>query len=149
MGLTAKDKGNGKDFEPIPEGMHHAICYGLYDLGTQYNERFGKSAHKVLIQWELPNQRIEIEKDNETLDLPRATSKIYTLSLHEKSNLKKDLASWRGKSFTPEELEGFDLRAILGINCTLQIIHNKKDGNTYSNVATIVPIVFHDGADHN
>jgi hypothetical protein len=141
MGLTAKDTGGGSSFNPIPEGMHQAICYAVYDLGTQYNEVFGNSSHKVLVVWELPDERIDIEKDNEKLNLPRSISKKYTLSLHEKASLRKDLESWRGKSFTPAELQGFDLTKLLGANCMLQIIHKKKDNKTYANIQSIVPLI--------
>jgi len=40
-------------------------------------------------------------------------SKRYTMSLGEQSTLRKDLESWRGKKFTPEELQGFDLNACI------------------------------------
>ena len=70
MGLTASDKG-GQDFDPINEGMHHAICYAVYDLGKQYNEKYSKSEHKCVIIWELPDERIEING----VDLPRAKSR--------------------------------------------------------------------------
>lgn len=138
MSLTAKDTGSGQNFDPVPEGMHHAICYALYDLGTQYNEKYGKFAQKVLITWELPDERIEIEGEGEK---PRAISKKYTLSLHEKAILRKDLESWRGKSFTPEELVGFSLTKLLGVNCMLQVIHNKKETKIYSNITSIVPLM--------
>ena len=140
MGLTAKDSG-GKDFDPVAQGMHHAICYGLYDLGTHFSEKFGKSSRKVLLQWELPNSRIDIDRDGEMVNLPRAISKQYTLSLHEKSNLRKDLESWRGKTFTKAELEGFNVQKLLGINCTIQVLHRTKDDRTYANVGTIVPLM--------
>ena len=139
MGLTASDPGGNQDFDPINEGMHHAICIGLWDLGTHYMERFGKSAHKILLQWEVPEERIEIDGK----DLPRAISKQYTLSLHQKANLRKDLQSWRGKSFTDKELEGFNLEKLLGVNCTLQVLHNKKDDKQYANVISIVPLMKH------
>ena len=112
MPLFAKNKG-GEEFDVIPEAIHHAICYGVYDLGTHINPTFGKSEHKVLIQWELPGQRIDIEKEGKMVNLPRAISKRYTLSLHKKANLRKDLESWRGKSFTEQEEEAFDIIKLL------------------------------------
>jgi len=141
MGLIARDTGEGKDFSPIDAGMHHAVCIGIYDLGTHWNERFNNQAHKVLIMWELPDERIEVEKDGNKLNLPKAISKQYTLSLHEKSNLRKDLETWRGKQFTQKELDGFDLKNLLGVNCMLQIIHREKNDKTYANVASIVPLM--------
>lgn len=145
MGLTAKDKG-GDDFEPIPEGMQHGICYGLYDLGTQRTEFQGtpKKIHQVLLVWELPEIRIDLERDGgETENLPRSISKRYTLSLHKKANLRKELESWRGKTFTELELEGFNLQKLLGVNCTLQIMHNKKEDRTYSNISNVLPLLSH------
>jgi hypothetical protein len=66
--------------------------------------------------------------------------KRYTLSLHEKANLRRELETWRGKKFTAEEGEGFDLEKLLGANCQLQVIHNEKDdGTVYANVQAIVP----------
>lgn len=138
MPILASDKGGG--FDPIPEGLHYAICTAVYDLGTQFSEKFGKSSRKVLIQWELPEERIDIEKDGEKLNLPRATSKQYTLSLHEKALLRKDLESWRGRSFTEKELAGFDILVLAGIPCMLQIIHKKKDAKVYANIVTITPV---------
>lgn len=140
MGLTAKKTGDGGNYEPISQGLHHAVCYLLVDLGTQYNERFGKSIHKVMIGWEIPTERIEIERDGKTVNLPRAISNRYTLSLHDKAILRKMLESWRGRAFTEEELNGFDMKKLLGANCMVQIIHNKKDDKTYANVASVVSL---------
>jgi hypothetical protein len=141
MGITAKSTGSGQQFDPIEEGMHHAICYALYDLGTQYNERYGNSARKVLIVWELPDEMIAVTRNDTELQLPRSVSKKYTLSLHEKAVLRKDLESWRGKSFSNKELEGFDITKLLGVNCTLQVLHKRKDDKTYANIVSIVPVM--------
>lgn len=138
MALTAKK--SGQMFDPISQGLHHAICYAVYDLGTQYQERFGKYVRKILIGWEIPGERITIERDGEQKDLPRAISKTYTNSLHEKAQLRKDLESWRGRAFSERELEGFDILALLGANCMIQVIHKKKDDKTYANVANIVSL---------
>lgn len=129
MGLTAK-KPEGGNFEPVSQGLHQAVCYSLYDLGTQFQEKFGKLVHKVLIGWEIPEERIEIEKNGEKKNLPRAISKEYTLSLHEKADLRKALESWRGKAFTEQELEGFELTKLLGANCMVQVIHKPRAGKT-------------------
>ncbi len=137
MTLIAKE---GSTFEPVSEGVHQAVCDAIFDLGTQYSEVFGKSAHKAVIIWELPGERIQVERDGETLDLPRVVSKQYTLSLGDRANLRKDLESWRGKTFTPEELKGFDIHKLMGANCMIQIIHKSKDGRTYANISAILPL---------
>ncbi len=132
MGLIAKDKGGG-DFTPIPEDLHLAICYGIWDIGTQFSEKYGKSIHKVIIVWEIPGCRGEFDGKN----LPRAISKRYTLSLHKKADLRKDLESWKGKKFTDEELKGFDIKKLLGVPCQIQVLHAKVDDKIYANIAAI------------
>jgi hypothetical protein len=134
MGLVAKDKGGG--FDPVEAGVHHAICYGVVDLGTQFSEVYNNETHKVLIVWELPFERIVIEGK----DLPRAISRRFTLSLGTKANLRGVLESWRGRSFTEKELEGFDLKNLLGANCQINVIHNTNNGKTYANVSAVMPL---------
>lgn len=139
MGLMAKE-GGGKQFDPVSEGVHAAVCYSIFDLGTQHDEKFDKDQHKVLLIWELPGERIEIEKDGATQDLPRVISRKYTLSLGDKANLRKDLETWRGRSFTKEEKEGFDLKNVLAKSCQLQVIHKTVEGKTYANISAIIPM---------
>ena len=52
MGLIAKNEVGEKDV--ISSGTHVARCYGIIDLGTQYSEKFGKWANKIMLQFELP-----------------------------------------------------------------------------------------------
>lgn len=123
------------DFKPAPEGLFQAVCVDVVDLGNVESEYKGevKIQHKVRVAWQI------MERDEETgkryLVLAR-----YTASLHEKAKLRKDLEAWRGRKFTTDELAGFDLEAVIGANCQLQIIHNVKDGTTYANIAAIVPL---------
>lgn len=138
MPLTAKE-GNGAQFPPVPMGLHLAVSYGIWDLGTHTEEKWNKDVHKILISWEIPGERIDIEKDGKEQNLPRVISNSYRLSLHKKANLRRDLESWRGKVFTPEELEGFDVYNVLGASCQLNIIHNEKDKKVYANISSIVP----------
>jgi len=134
MAIIAKAEMESK-FEPISEGVHTAVCVGVIDLGLQYSEKYEKSSDKIMLQWELPNETY-VTSDGE--EKPRILSKEYTLSLGEKSNLRKDLQAWRGKAFTEEELKGFDLKNILGKACQIQIIHTERNGNTYANIASIM-----------
>ena len=137
MGLIATAE---KKRDPIADGVYQAVTTQIIDLGTQYNEHFGKSSHQVMITWEIPELTIKFEKDGKEIEAPRVISKKYTLSLGEKANLRKDLQSWRGRAFTDQELEGFDLLNVLEKNCMLQIINTTKDGKTYSNISSILPL---------
>ena len=127
----------GSDFKPLPEGLTLGVCYAIIDLGTQYSEKWGKEQHKVCLIWELPDvEPIEIDGK----DMPRVISRIYTLSLGSKALLRNHLETWRGKKFTKEQLEGFDLKVLLGANCQIQIIHEHKGEDTYANISTIVNV---------
>jgi hypothetical protein len=109
----------------------------VIDLGTQHNKTYDKDQHKVCLIWELPDvDPIEVEGKM----LPKVTSRIYTNSLGSKAILRQHLESWRGKAFTQEELEGFDLGKLVGANCQLQIIHETKGEDTYANISTIVNV---------
>lgn len=128
MGKTVSEK---TPFQTkIPEGTHQAICVGVFDLGTVHNKTFNKDANQVLLLWEL------YELENEE-GFPLTIHKMYTASLSKKSNLRADLTSWRGRAFTPAELEGFDLSAVLGKPCQLLILHNAVDGSVYANIQSV------------
>ncbi len=143
MALIARESGNGIDFEPLPVGPHEAVCYMVCDLGTQHNEKYNKDRHKVLLGWEIPAERVTLTpKDGPEKEAARVYWQKYTLSLDSRATLRQHLESWRGRSFTSEELDGFDLRNLLGAMATIHILHAKsEDGSkTYANIAAIVPV---------
>ena len=122
-------------YTPCPSGSYLARCVRLIDLGTQTTDFQGevKTARKMLMAFEI------LDADTRRDDgEPHVLSKRYTLSLHEKSALRKDLASWRGRDFTPEELRGFDLRSILGKDAFLSVIEAVKGDRVYANVGSIM-----------
>ena len=135
MSLTVNGE-SAPSIAPVEEGTHLGVCSMLIDLGMQYSEVYKKSQRKVLIGWELPDETIEINGEMK----PRVLSKRYTANLSEKSNLRKDLASWRGRDFTPEELKAFDLKNIVGASCLLTIIHSKNGEKTYANIQSVVKL---------
>lgn len=118
------DTGGG-DFEQPPVGTHPAYCVSIIDIGTQKGEYQGKATSKrqVIIGWELPQ---ELMTEGEYAGKPFKVSKFYTASLGEKANLRKDLANWRGRDFTDEELRGFESKNILGKPCMLSLTKNDK-----------------------
>lgn len=124
MGLTARNTGGG-DFKPCPAGSHVARCCWLVDLGYQKSQ-FG-TKHQVLIGWELPEEMIE---EGDRAGEPYFISSFYTVSLHEKSKLRPHLEAWRGREFTEEEQNAFDLRNILDKSCLLSVTHKKKEDGT-------------------
>lgn len=128
--------------ELIPSGNHIARCYSMVHVGTNKEIIMGteKILNKVRITWELPQEmRVFDESKGEQ---PMVISKEYTLSMHEKSNLRKDLESWRGKGFTEEEAKSFDVAQLLGVACLVNVIHKKaNNGNEYANISSITTLI--------
>lgn len=121
-----------KEFAPPPAGSHAAICYRLIDLGTQqttFNNET-KRQHKIMLSWELPGETMENGE-------PFSVHQRFTLSMHEKATLRKQLEAWRGRAFTDEEAAKFDISSILGKPCLLSIVHNQKGDRTYANIASV------------
>ena len=140
MGLIAKQSETDINFEKAPEGNHLAVCFSVIDLGIQTVDFQGVTSQKrkIRLSWELPQ---ELMSEGEYKGRPFSISKNYTLSLHEKSVLYKDLISWRGRAFTKDELAGFDVFNVLGASCMINVIHTTTpDGKTYANVASVAQL---------
>lgn len=139
MSLKVKVKSE-TEFPPIPEGTYTAICYTIADLGQQYNEKFKKTANKILFIWELVDDDLRIEIDGEMKR--RAISKQYTASFGPKSNMYKDIRPWLGREFTQEETDGtFDVGTLLGTACLLSVSNDTNaEGKTFSNVTAVMQL---------
>lgn len=129
----------GKTFHIAPAGMTQAACFDIWDIGLQKREfkKKIKIQHRIIVTWEI-NERIESQDDYN--GKRHRIRKEYTLSLHEKAALYKDLVSWRGRPFTEEEKNEFDLEKLIGANCFLNIVHVESGGNTYANLSAINPL---------
>jgi hypothetical protein len=139
MATYASDSGGGKDFDPVPEGSHLAVCDMFVDLGLQ-DTNFG-TKHKIYLRWQIPSLRMKWEKDGTEHEGPMAIGSKFTLSLHEKATLRQILQSWRGKAFTPDELKKFDVTTILGKPCLITVTHSPKDGGgVYANVGAVAKL---------
>jgi len=139
MPIIAKSSGEGS-FELAPTGNQQAVCVFVEDIGTHEGNYQGKITRRrqVVICWELDEKMTE----GDNAGKPFMLSKFYTLSLSEKSNLRHDLQSWRGKAFTEEELSGFDLENLKGANCLLNVIpYNKIDGSEGRKIGAISPLI--------
>ena len=139
MSLIAKVVDNESKYPEVPTGVHKARCVKVIDLGTQENNYEGETTwkHQCMIIWEVP-----LEKNNN--GEPLTISKFYTLSLHEKATLGKDLSSWRGRPFTELEKKGFDVSNLLGVPCYLNVMMNKKGK---PKVEAIMPLPKHETID--
>ena len=135
MSLTVS-AGREARFEPVEEGTHLGVCRMVVDLGVQRSDLFQSQSRKVLIGWELPGLLVETEDGPR----PRSISRQYTASLGENANLRQELAAWRGRDFSPEELENFDLRKIVGTSCLVNVEHRTANGKTCAVVRNVLPL---------
>lgn len=108
----------------IPLGKHNAVCIGVVFTGTL--ESIYDSNKKVAILWEL------------FLDdgRKREYSRQYTYSYHENALLRQHLESWRGRAFTKDELDKFQIRNIIGVPCRLEIA---KNSNMIKQIDNVLP----------
>lgn len=119
------------DHEPCPTGNHLAVCAFVEDIGLDWSDKYQKADHKVVICWELGAKMSD--------GRPFMISQRYTVSLGEKSNLRGDLESWRGRKFTADELKGFDLEKLIGVNCLLNVIEEERGGKLRRAIASVSP----------
>lgn len=141
MAIFATNAGTKRDL--IPSGNYIGRCYQMIHIGTVVESFQGemKQFNKVRIGWELPTERRVFKEENG--EQPYVISKEFTLSMNEKSNLRKMLASWRGKDFSEDEAKKFDITKLLGVPCMINVIHKPKVSDptsVYEQIASITPV---------
>ena len=112
-------------------GLTQAVLSGVVDLGTQEG-KFGDK-RQVMLTWELPLQTHVW--DEEKGEQPLIRTKDYTLSLHEKSGLRKAVRGMLGKDIDGE----FDMFSLIGLNCMLNLVRSADD--KYINIDSISPLM--------
>ena len=134
-----------KTYEPMPAGNYPAICCMMVDLGSVPKaEKYRKSEggeqlwHAVYIRWEFPDETKVFSEERGPE--PYTINKTYTLSLGFKTDLRKHLEAWRGKAFTDQEAENFDITKLIGKPCLINVYHEEKDGSVSAKIASISPI---------
>lgn len=122
-------------FAPAPEGLHVAVCCDVWDPWTEERaaEWGGGLVDKTRVVW-------QTEEIDPATNRPYEVSQIYTFSLHEKAKLCQHLESWRGRKFTSDEKDGFDIEKLIGASCQVQVVHKVTDAGTYANVQAVVPL---------
>ena len=137
MPFLSKGTGGEGNFDPVPQGAHIARCVSVVDLGIQQTPWGSKE--KVYIGFEIPSIRVEWkDKDGKEHEGPALIGSTYTNSIHEKSVLGQHLVNWRGRAFTEEERNGFDLFTIVGVPCMVSVTHKQKGEKIYANVSGIM-----------
>jgi len=130
--LTVK---GSESFEQPATGMHQAVCVFIHDIGTHLSEYQGKqiARHQIIVTWEIDETMTKGDYTGKRFNV----SKFYTRSLNEKATLRKDLESWRGKAFSETELEGFDLKKLVGANCFLNLVETKSGKRAIASVSPL------------
>lgn len=134
MEMMLKDTGTG--FKPAPAGTHLARCFKIVELGVQRVtfQNQTKELPKLQIYFELFGDDDDGNPLTSDDGAPLTISRRFTASLSPKSNLRPLLESWRGRPFSPQELQGFSLRNLLGKFAMVSVVHETVDTKTFANL---------------
>ena len=149
---------SGSDFEYPDVGLTPAVCINVIDGGYEKNIYMGQDKgyqRKIFILWEI-GQRIT---KGDFAGQHMIVSKEYTFAVSPKSNLRKDLESWRGKVFEERhnsngtitligekknkdtgkiEKVAFSIDMLIGANCLLNL-QNVSKTKTFIAPTSIMP----------
>jgi len=125
----------GNDFGRIEEGTYPARIAQVVDFGVQPQTDYQtgeptKSKERLMITWEFPTERIELENDEGTQSLPRWLGKEFTISPSEMSNLMKLVSSLAPRASSLDEL--------LNMPCSVQVGSTSGGKAKVVNVAPIM-----------
>jgi hypothetical protein len=128
MSLIMSSDGGGENLPKLQPGIYAGTCYQIVDMGTRDQVYNGETSKKtqVIITFEVTEALDPNTNDVKMEDgRPFAVSGTYTASLFEQAKLHQHLVSWRGKAFTEEELQGFDITKLLGCTARIEVTHTK------------------------
>jgi hypothetical protein len=143
MTVIAQENCSGEGWSPVPPGIHLARCYGIIDLGTQKTNHLGETVYlnEVMLRFELHHEGETIGSLLTANGQSMSIRKSFALSLAEKATLRKDIQTWRGRDFTPNELRGFQLKSLLGEWALISVVNTTdKNGHDCTSIATIMPV---------
>lgn len=138
MADTLVAKGSDAKFMPHPEGQFLGQCVDAIDMGHKV-EDFPGTPKKLAQKCVLVFRTGEVNPETaEFIDIARE----FSLSMGEKSNLRKFLEQWRGKPYTTEQIkQGVPLHKLVGQHGLLTVAHRVSgQGRTYANIAACVGI---------
>lgn len=125
-----------------PTGTFIARCVRLIHIGTIEEDYLGemKELNKMNITFELVD-KLTTFKDGEDAK-PFVVSQDYTLSLGDKSNLKKIVEGIIGRTLETKEKDTFDVESLLNKECLVTIKHKtSKAGNERAEIASTSPLM--------
>jgi hypothetical protein len=147
-------EGTGKGLEvAYPEsGTYSARLFGIYAIGNQPNQFFGKDdgsggfgnkefKDAIVLEFELPTEIAEFwEGEGEK---PFTAAIEFSKIISDKSGLFKAMQAWNPKKFgTTAEAKAFNLYDLLGKACTLNVEKAvTKKGNSFLKIKSISPVM--------
>jgi hypothetical protein len=131
MPAIVAPKSQGSPSKKLSPDSYVARCYQMIELGTHTENDFNgnpTTKYKIWLGWEFPTELDTFSEEKG--EQPYTMGKEFPFSMHEKANLRKALESWRGAQFTAEEAGKFDLTALLGAPCSINVVaFLRKDGS--------------------
>lgn len=119
-------------FEQLAEGVYPARIYKIIHIGTA-NNSFGTRSNTAMISFEFPTELKIFDKAKG--EQPMSLSQEYTLTFSEKANLRKLIDAVYPKALkSEEELEAFDIEALMGQACLVTVVHKTTAKGTYANI---------------
>jgi hypothetical protein len=136
--ITATTKDTG-DFKVLPAGTHVARLYSIVHIGVLDEEYMGepKQTDKIRLGFEVDEEKIG-EGDNAK---PMSVFDEFTLSMHEKANLRKFVEGIIGTQLRDDEAAAFDLEDLLGRTCMINVQHKvSRKGTTWPKIISVSPL---------
>jgi hypothetical protein len=137
--MIKADKKETKKFERPESGSYSAVCQSVHDIGIQNTTYKGKAdkKHQIIIVWEIDEKM----KEGDFAGKHFTVSRTFTLSMGEKSNLRKTIVSWRGQDFaSDDEAFDFDIEKVIGKPCLVTLTTTKEGDKEYQNVSSVVKL---------
>lgn len=133
--VVAKDAGGG--FAPHSEGQFAMVCVDVVNLGINVEQYAGQEPHeaaKVALVFASGERQ-----EDKTLTV---VATEMTLSANEKANLRKFLESWRGKSYTADQVQaGLPISKLHTQPALISIEHvTTKRGRLFAKITSISPL---------
>jgi len=109
-------------------GRYQGILRGIYDVGTHYSEKFGKSSRRLVLSWEIVGQKLDDGS-------PYTMSKTFTYSLNQKATLREAAEAMLDRPLVEKEIrEGVNIATLIGKNCELRIQQRETDAGPSASI---------------
>ena len=123
------------------EKVHTALITSVVDIGSHYDDNYEKFKREIVVSLEFPNFIIKINNEDGTeSEFTYVKSRMYTLSMHKKSNLRALVQQIIGKELSDDEAYEYDIFKIVGKPCMTSVVHKQVGDKTYANISTVMPL---------